>query len=297
MTLTRALGAAAAVAVTLTGALVSPAQTATAAPAASSDRAAAGAVIKVASTTVAAAGKVTITGRLATKLKRTVVLQQRTKGTWTTAVTKRSAKSGRFTVKVAMPAKPGKVRLRAVAPAVSVAGRRYRAALSKTLVLKVVADDDPAVPGGPGSVEDPYAVGEAFSVGSWGFAFGETDTDHWPEIQASGSTATEAPEPGWSYLTVPVTFTNRTGASKTPYYETYVEFLGNDGETYDDSSDDQWCGQIPGSFIEIGSLGPGQSATGLACVVVPTAAISRGMWLAIADGADDEELVAYVQLQ
>lgn len=126
----------------------------------------------------------------------------------------------------------------------------------------------------PGTLQNPYAVGQAFSLGNWRFQVAATDTDAWPEIAAENQ-FNEAPTPGWSYVTAPVTFTRLGPDYGNPFWETDWTFVGSDLHAYSDGGD---CGVVPNDYMDTGDIYQGGSATGTVCAVVPTSAISGGRW-------------------
>jgi hypothetical protein len=103
------------------------------------------------------------------------------------------------------------------------------------------------------------------------------DTDAWPEISAENM-FNDAPEPGWSFVTVPVTYTNIGTTAEQPWWETDVDFVGSNGVVYDNGSGDQYCGVVPDQAMDIDDMYPGATATGNECVVVPTAYVAGGLW-------------------
>ena len=131
-------------------------------------------------------------------------------------------------------------------------------------------------PPAPGSRSNPYQVGSTFGLGDWNLQFGTADTDAWPEIAAQNS-FNDPPLPGWSYVTVPVTFTRLGTTSAPPWVDTTVDFLGSNNVIYNEWSD-QSCGVLPNDATSINDLYPGGTAAGNDCAVVPTSAIEGGMW-------------------
>jgi hypothetical protein len=212
---------------------------------------------------------------------RKVAVQVAQGSSWKTLATKAATAKGAYSIVLKAPSSPGNVRVRAY-----VAGKgKLRAAASAVKVLKVVKA------GGPGSSDAPYGVGQSFSNGSWSFSFGRTDTNAWAStLQADEDN--DAPAAGWSYVIVPVTFTNNSATADEPYWPNEIDLLGNDDEYYSDTTDDdQSCGTVPNDWADAPALAPGASLTANVCAVVPTAALTGALWSVENDDADDEALV------
>jgi hypothetical protein len=238
--------------------------------------------LTLSSTSVAAGGAVTASGSFRKAFAgRKVAIQVSAKGKWTTLAARSASSKGAYAVTVRVPSAQGKLKLRAY---VAAKGKKA-GAVSAVKTLKVTGST------GPGSSSAPYAVGQTFANGSWTFSFGATDTDAWPELQGQDE-ENVAPNPGWSYVMVPVVFTNASKRADEPYWPNDIQFLGADGSEYSElSDDDQICGIFENDWVEAPALAPGQSATLNVCAVVPTAAVAGGAWVVFNDDADDESYV------
>jgi hypothetical protein len=254
-----------------------------------------GGTLKVSKSSAAVSTRVDFTGKLPTKVKRPVILQRKTSGGWVKVASDRTTRRGKFSIRQSVPGTAGIYPFRVAAKKYDAGRKTYKALKTPTVKVTVTAAPAPAPPPpttptpppppAPGSRENPYLINTPFQAGPWQFVVGAADFDAWPEIQAENP-FNEPPAPGWSYVTVPVTFTYLGADTGLPWLDTEVDFVGNDGVVYDDGLFGQDCGVVPDSVYDIGELYPGATATGLECVAVPTSAISGGLWRV----ADDSSL-------
>jgi len=100
-------------------------------------RAAAGS-LSVSDAVVPPSTKVTLSGALPPQRARTVKLQRRVSGAWTTVTSKRSGSTGRFSFAVSSPTTAGQRTYRVLAPAATLGGKRYAAVATPTRTLTVV---------------------------------------------------------------------------------------------------------------------------------------------------------------
>lgn len=128
----------------------------------------------------------------------------------------------------------------------------------------------------------PYAAGTTFTLGSWTLRLGHTVTNAWPQIQQENM-FNAAPNPGWSFVMVPVTFTYRGTAPTGPWLDTDFNFIGSNGVAYSHFENSQSCGVLPNDAYHIGDMYGGATATGNVCAVVPTSVIPGGVWRAETD--------------
>ena len=237
---------------------------------------------------VLAGATVKVAGKLPPRAARPVVLQRYTAGSWARLASKKSTRSGTFAFSTRVPSKPGTVaQYRVYAPRARVAGKFARASVTPVRSVRVLA---PTAPPAPGTRLNPYPSGTSFGLGSWNFRLATSDTDAWPEIAATNM-FNDPPRAGWSYITVPVTFTYLGSGSERPWLSTTIDFLGSDNVVYNDFSD-QSCGVVPNDVTDINDLYPGGSATGNECAVVPTSAVEGGKWRVRTDFTDAERFVA-----
>ena len=230
---------------------------------------------------------VRLAGKLPPLAARRVVLQRYRTGLWVSLAAKKSTRLGRFAFTTTVPATAGTARYRVYAPRKRVAGKMRRAVATPTRSVRVVAGPattptppptaTPPAPPTTGTALAPFPVGTTFTLGDWNVRLGTTDTDAWPEI-ASASLLNLPPLPGWSYVTVPVTFTNAAQTAKTPATDVVIEFLGSDHVVYNNNLGAQTCGLVMNAVSTITALTSGGSATGTQCAVVPTSSIEGGLW-------------------
>jgi len=128
----------------------------------------------------------------------------------------------------------------------------------------------------------PYSAGTSFTLGSWTLRLGHTVTNAWPQIQLENM-FNDAPNPGWSYVMVPVTFTHLAGDPIGPWLDTDFNFVGSNGVAYSQYENSQTCGVLPNDADRIGDMYRGATATGNVCAVVPTSVIAGGVWRAETD--------------
>jgi hypothetical protein len=255
-----------------------PATTAEAAPAAPA-RAGSG-TFALSTGSVGAGAKVTATGTFKKAYAHRKVLVQVADGrTWVPLAKGKANAAGKYSINLTAPATPGTVKLRAYVASFGAKAKATPAAMSAPKALKVVRT-------GPGTSTDPLPVGSTVAQGAWSITFGATDTDAWPEIAAVDE-ENEAPAAGWSYVMVPVTFRNTSGASADPYMTNDIGFLGSDREEYDDESGDQWCGVLPNDWSDLDELPAGAVVTANVCAVVPTSAVTGGAWYLQNEDADE----------
>jgi hypothetical protein len=232
--------------------------------------------LSVSAAAVASGKPVKFSGKLGVGQMRSVLLQEKRWNGWVTVADKISSTSGTFSFTY----KPTVVSTttlayRVFAPSfygLNNASKVVKRAAITTPITKVRVTPPVGI-----ASSNPYAAGKPFALGRWGFVLGKTDTDAWPEIQVADPSNTE-PQAGWSYVMTPVTFTNKTSGTAKPSLNTLLQFLGNDGATFDDNPDDQTCGTLPQSALDLPDLAPGASATGNVCAVVLTSAIAGGVW-------------------
>ena len=251
-----------------------------------------GGTLKVSKSSVTVATSVDFSGKLPTKVKRPVILQRKTSRGWVKAASDRTSRMGKFSIRQAVPGTAGIYPFRVAAKKYDAGRKTYKALKTPTVKVTVTAAPTPTPPPptpppppAPGSRENPYLINTPFQVGSWRFILGAADFDAWPEIQAENE-FNDPPPPGWSYVTVPVTYTYLGPETGSPFWDTDVEFVGNDGIVYDDGVSDQWCGVVPNDVLDLGEMYAGASAYGLDCVPVRTSAIAGGTWRVSDEWAD-----------
>lgn len=213
--------------------------------------------------------RVFVNGKLPTRGRRPVAFQVRESG-WKTLAKGRTTAKGAFGFSVTSNVS-GTYTYRVSAAR----AHGLKAVVTRTTTVRFVPRPAPAP--ALGSRQNPYAAGTSFALGPWSFSLGYTNTDAWGEIAAENM-YNSPPEPGWSYVMVPVTYTYEGSGSEEPYFDTGVEYVGSDGIAYSDWQGDQMCGVLPDDASDIGDMYAGASATGNICAVVPTSAIAGGSW-------------------
>jgi hypothetical protein len=252
--------------------------------------------LSVAQHSVAAGATVTVSGRVGPATKRKVSIQRSVGPRWLAVGSMKSAKTGAFSLRVPVGSVSGTVRFRSYVPKSKVGRASYGAAYSKTVKVTVVAKTiAPPPPPPPGSLQAPYAVGQSFTLGGWNLTVQAADTDAWPEIRAENM-FNDAPLAGWSYVMVPIRFSNVGTTAKNPFWDIDVDYLGNDQVIYDVLSGGQFCGVIPSGWSELNDVYPGGTVAANACVVVPTTAIAGGKWRVSTHDASYQKLEAFVTM-
>lgn len=133
-----------------------------------------------------------------------------------------------------------------------------------------------------GSRKSPFpqgTPGQYESTSMWTVTFTSTDSDAWPEVQASNQ-YNEAPPTGYSdvigNLTVEAGEIPDDGGAD-PGVSLDVEFVGSDGNAYDTINHP--CGVTPSPELQdAGTMYSGASRTTIVCAQVPTSAITGGTW-------------------
>jgi hypothetical protein len=220
---------------------------------------------------VTSSAVVRFAGSLPTKVKRPFVLQRKTASGWSSVTGGRTTRKGKISVATAAPSAAGSYAYRVTAKKFVAGGRAYKAIKTPTAGLRVA----PA----PGSRENPLAINTPFQSASWRFNIGRADFDAWPEIAAENM-FNDPPPAGWSYVTVPVTYTYLGSGTGQPFWDTNLEFVGNDGLVYDEGVNGIYCGVVPNQTSDMPDMFAGATATGNECVPVPTHAIAGGVWRA-----------------
>jgi hypothetical protein len=236
--------------------------------AAPSDAATGRAVSLKSSRSAATVGSVfKLSGKVTHSPKGTAVaIQRRGSGAWKTLKTvKTTNRSGAYAWTAAKLTSPGTYSFRARV------SKKAKLAAATSAIRKVTASY------APGSIQNPYAVGQSFALAGWRFSLDTTNTDAWPEIEAENQ-FNEAPVAGWSYVMVAVTFTNLGTGYDDPFFATDEKFVGSDGRVYGYTNSGGDCGVLPNDATEIGDLYANSSATANVCAVVPTQYISGGKW-------------------
>jgi len=138
-------------------------------------------------------------------------------------------------------------------------------------------------------------VGQSFPLGVWNLTVQAADTDAWPEIRAENM-FNDAPLPGWSYVMVPIRFSNVGTAAGHPFWDIDVDYLGGDQVVYGALSGGQSCGVTPADWSELNDVYPGGTVVANACVVAPTSAIAGGKWRISTRDSSYNKLEAFVTM-
>lgn len=146
--------------------------------------------------------------------------------------------------------------------------------------------DDPGFIAAPrGTRDNPLPIGEVVTDSGWTVKLG-TPREAGAEI-AVEDRSKALPEPGMEFWIVPVQATYTGEDPVMPALDIWVDFVGSDNRTYDDDE----CGDIPDSLIDVGELHTGGVADANTCVAVPAGA--DGLWaLTIAVFSDPVYFIA-----
>jgi hypothetical protein len=243
-----------------------------------------GGTLTVAKGDVVVATPVTVAGKFKKAYAgRKVVLQAANAGKWAVQATAKASAKGAFSTSW-KPTRAGDVKLRAVVTGGVVKGHKLPTLTTPVKTVTVTNDDS--------SEGATFGPGQTFTNGSWTFTFGSTNTNGWSQM-ADQEDAEPAPA-GWTYVIVPVTFTNASKSTDDPYVVNDIEVLGNDDEDYSDyEDDDHVCVGVPNDWADVGDIDPGKTVTANVCAIVPTAALAGGTWDLLNDDADDDTYVTF----
>ncbi|MFN3706662.1 DUF4190 domain-containing protein [Microcella sp.] len=141
------------------------------------------------------------------------------------------------------------------------------------------AVDTPAT--GPGSFDEPLAIGETVILTDFGVDTWEVTVDA-VELLAddavlSANEFNEPPQPGTQYAVMTLTVTKIAGEPTDPWFAIEVEFLSSAGTTH--TQFDALVVDPEPSFFDLGELSEGDSATGNVTVLVPSDDVDNGRWL------------------
>lgn len=153
-------------------------------------------------------------------------------------------------------------------------------------------DPDPTDPGsglfeiatpetGPGSFDEPLAVGETVILTDFGADTWEVTVDavelFADDAVQSANEFNDPPEPGTQYAVMTLTVTKIAGEPADPWFAIEVEFLSSADTTH--TQFDALVVDPEPSFFELGELSEGDTATGNISVLVPSADVENGRWL------------------
>ena len=142
----------------------------------------------------------------------------------------------------------------------------------------------------PGSQALPWHPGQTFELGDWRVTLGATDLDAWPELSQHYN---DGPPPaGWSYISVPMTFTRTGTTSGNPFWGLDLKFVGSDGVVYGHfatvNGNDYSC-YLSDDWTDAPELYPGGTSVASDCMLVPQSALAGGLWRM--DDWSDEQFV------
>jgi len=160
-----------------------------------------------------------------------------------------------------------------------------------------------------GTRQNPLAPGEARLIGvasAFTVSGGTTTFDAWPQIQAENQ-FNDPPVEGRQFVLFPISVAvdwtaieqqadeNGTdiAAGINPYWVLSVKFVGNDGTSYGSGPDD-YCGVVPGDWLNIQPVFDSTTVTGNVCVSVPADKIEGGTW-AVTNSTNDAVFVSAIQ--
>ncbi|WP_294178540.1 DUF4190 domain-containing protein [uncultured Schumannella sp.] len=135
------------------------------------------------------------------------------------------------------------------------------------------ADSDLGTRANPAPAGSSVELGD-FGATEWEVTFGETVLNA-NKLVANENQFNDAPEDGFQYILVPVTYTYVGDESGTPWIDVTIEFVSAAGTTH--STSDQFI-VAPDSAYDINELYPGASATGNVVIMVPSDGVDAGTW-------------------
>ncbi len=134
---------------------------------------------------------------------------------------------------------------------------------------------------GPGSFDEPLAIGETVTLTDLGADTWEVTVDavelFADEAVLSANEFNEPPEPGTQYAVMTLTVTKIAGEPADPWFAIEVEYLSSANTTH--TQFDALVVDPEPSFFDLGELSEGDTATGNVTILVPSADVENGRWL------------------
>ncbi len=130
-----------------------------------------------------------------------------------------------------------------------------------------------------GTRANPAPAGSTIEIGDfgsteWEVTLGEAVLNA-NKVIANENQFNDAPEPGFQYLLVPVTYTYLGDDSATPWIDVTIEFVSAAGTTH--TTSDAFVVE-PDGVHDINELYTGASATGNIVIMVPSDDVEAGTW-------------------
>ncbi|MGY6498567.1 MAG: DUF4190 domain-containing protein [Microcella sp.] len=153
-------------------------------------------------------------------------------------------------------------------------------------------DPDPTDPGnglfevatpetGPGSFDEPLAVGSTVVLTDFGVETWEVTVDSvnlfGDEAVLTANEFNDPPEPGTQYAVMTLSVTKIAGEPADPWFAIEVEYLSSAGTTH--TQFDVLVVDPEPSLFDLGELSEGDTATGNVAILVPSADVENGRWL------------------
>lgn len=131
--------------------------------------------------------------------------------------------------------------------------------------------------GAEGTRDDPFQVGDAVSSADWTVSLGAPYEAN--DVVAAENELNDPPEDGKEFWIIPVDATYTGADSGMPLFDIDINFVGDDGNTYNTFS--PGCGVIPDALVDADELSPDATAVGNVCVPLPDGA--PGLWSVAVD--------------
>lgn len=227
--------------------------------------------LKVNDASVFVGDEVRFSGQLPERVaSRKYVLQARKSGVWRTVERGYTKRAGRFTVETVVEFPAGRYAFRVLGKR----SRIYDVGESKTRTVTLTLANR------PGSKELPWRPGQWIALDEWSVVFGATDTDAWPELAAQ-NTDEDPPPPGWSWISVPISFTRTAADSAAPFGDVSIGLVGSNGVVYGSFATvngKEYSCYLADDWIEAPEMYAGGSVQASDCMLVPQAALPGALW-------------------
>jgi hypothetical protein len=146
-------------------------------------------------------------------------------------------------------------------------------------------------PSGAGTRTDPFSWGTPAAIGTeWQVAVLDVDLDATDTVTGGGST-NNAPPAGSKYVVIRVNATYTGAATGSPYFDLSVGVVDATETEYDDTG---CTAVLEDDMVSAPNLGPGESAEGTFCMIVPDAVGVGSAAFARPNGLDQTTNVFWV---
>lgn len=130
------------------------------------------------------------------------------------------------------------------------------------------ATDDDSAGDGEGSRENPYAVGDSFTLGDWDLVVNSVTLDGTDNVMAENE-FNDPPGDGRQFVLVNMDATYSGDESGMFWIDFSYSVVGAGGNTFGSGMDD-WCGSIPEDLTNANEQFPGSTESGNICMSVPS---------------------------